>query len=463
VECEDEDGTGCCCKAVKEQRHEVPEGLIAVRRHLDSAGRDSYELDGEPASFTQVQEALARHGLDRAAVSVIRQGELERILLADPELRAEILAQAAGMPVAAPDDEEALVLELERERLRARLGELIVETSEVAKTRGEGGIEEPAELTEQREKAALVAAVLDEWGTQERLPGGRERVFDLLVLPAADGGAPPAQSRSGLRTLLEERASEKVDQDRGTADLEARAALQQTLLDERRRLERALEQVEARLIAFTTRLTEEAAGWRSRLGESHRRVEDRFARYFAYLVPGGRAELPLDLSGGPAQAGLDVRVAFPASGFERLEALSGGQRAMVAFALGLALFMETPARLVVLDEVEPALDDSNLRRFNDLLHEVADTRQVVVVSHQRRTKDVGDVVFGVDVTGNGASLLHYRFEPATKRLIVFGRARGNWLERTAALEDKEGGWSGPRSASLPAAGGDDGAGDKTCC
>jgi hypothetical protein len=180
-------------------------------------------------------------------------------------------------------------------------------------------------------------------------------------------------------------------------------------------------------------------------------------------VPGGRAELPLDLSGGPAQAGLDVRVAFPASGFERLEALSGGQRAMVAFALGLALFMETPARLVVLDEVEPALDDSNLRRFNDLLHEVADTRQVVVVSHQRRTKDVGDVVFGVDVTGNGASLLHYRFEPATKRLIVFGRARGNWLERTAALEDKEGGWSGPRSASLPAAGGDDGAGDKTCC
>lgn len=106
---------------------------------------------------------------------------------------------------------------------------------------------------------------------------------------------------------------------------------------------------------------------------------------------------------------------------------------MVAFALGLAVFDEGDTRLLVFDEVEPALDESNLRAFNDLLHEAATGRQVVIISHQRRTKDVGDVVFGFDHLGGGAAGLQFRYEPRTRRLVVFGRARGNWLDRTAQL------------------------------
>ena len=109
---------------------------------------------------------------------------------------------------------------------------------------------------------------------------------------------------------------------------------------------------------------------------------------------------------------------------------------MVAFALGLAVFEEGDARLLVFDEVEPALDESNVRVFNELLHEAAAGRQVVVISHQRRTKEVGDVVSGFDHLGGGAARLHFRYEPRTRRLVVFGRVRGNWLDRTAQLTEE---------------------------
>ncbi|MCZ7664837.1 MAG: hypothetical protein M5U22_18800 [Thermoleophilia bacterium] len=142
-------------------------------------------------------------------------------------------------------------------------------------------------------------------------------------------------------------------------------------------------------------------------------------------------DLDLPEDGGPPA--LDVQVAFPGCEPERIDTLSGGQRTLVAFAFGLALFLERPTRLLVLDEVEPALDESNLRRFNTLLGEVAATRQVLLVSHQRRTRDVGDVSFGIGRSGEGASMLHYRYERATKGLVVFGHVRGNWLERTETL------------------------------
>jgi energy-coupling factor transporter ATP-binding protein EcfA2 len=163
--------------------------------------------------------------------------------------------------------------------------------------------------------------------------------------------------------------------------------------------------------------------------------------------------LDLDLPDDDRPPALDIRVTFPEREPERVDRLSGGERALVAFALGLALFLEKPSRLLVLDEVEPALDESNLRRFNDLLGELATARQVVVVSHQRRTKDLGDVVFGLDHGGEGALILHYRYEPATKGLVVFGRVRGNWLERTEALAGEDIGARGISSPGLEHAGG----------
>ncbi|HZJ03632.1 MAG TPA: AAA family ATPase, partial [Thermoleophilia bacterium] len=96
-ECGGEGDDGCCSRPSSQHSREVPEGLITVKRHLDREGVATYELEGAAAIATQVKAALSEHGISRELISVIRQGELERVLLADPELRARILAQAAGV------------------------------------------------------------------------------------------------------------------------------------------------------------------------------------------------------------------------------------------------------------------------------------------------------------------------------------------------------------------------------
>ncbi|MCZ7664838.1 MAG: AAA family ATPase [Thermoleophilia bacterium] len=95
-------GDGCCCKPSRQGRHDVPSGLVTVTRRLDQDGAETLLLDGQPASAEEVAQALSPHGLGHAQLSVIRQGELERVLVADPVLRAAILARAAGIAPATP-------------------------------------------------------------------------------------------------------------------------------------------------------------------------------------------------------------------------------------------------------------------------------------------------------------------------------------------------------------------------
>jgi hypothetical protein len=85
------------------------------------------------------------------------------------------------------------------------------------------------------------------------------------------------------------------------------------------------------------------------------------------------------------------------------------------------VFQENDSPFFVLDEVEPALDDTNIRRLQAVLDSVADGRQLLVVSHQQRAKETGDAVFGVERNLDGASQVKFRFEPRTRRLDVFRR------------------------------------------
>ncbi len=426
---EDADGDGCCCKASSRPSEEVPEGLITVKRHLDHEGVAAYELDGSPAEAAQVQAALSEHGISRELISVIRQGELERVLLADPELRARILAEAGGVEESERSDEIPL-LQLEAGRLGAHRQEIERRLAEL-RTVEIPPSDEGFSSTSLR--ARLLEQVLSAWEEEAPLPLGRPEICELLglegaSLPDASGGERP--SLDGLVAEIGRRqAAEETE-----AEMRARRA---GLEEEMAAVDSRLAEVRSRVAELQAQGAQRDAASREALRAAHERVQSRFSRFFQMLVPGGEVQLVLRLPADREPAAIDLAVSFPGCAPERVEALSGGQRALIAFSLGLAFFLEAPSRLLVLDEVEPALDESNLRRFNDLLHEVAQTRQVVVVSHQRRTKDVGDVVFGVDMAGEGASMIHYRFEPATKRLILFGRVRGNWLERSAAHEADE--------------------------
>jgi chromosome segregation protein len=87
----------------------------------------------------------------------------------------------------------------------------------------------------------------------------------------------------------------------------------------------------------------------------------------------------------------------------RLSLLSGGERALTAIALLVAIFRARPSPFYVLDEVEAALDDRNLGRLLELLQQLRDASQLIVITHQKRTMEIGDALYGVTMRGDGVS------------------------------------------------------------
>ena len=132
-------------------------------------------------------------------------------------------------------------------------------------------------------------------------------------------------------------------------------------------------------------------------------VSREFERTFALLFPGGDGRLlltdPEDLLG----SGVEVQARPPGKRVRRLSLLSGGERSLVALAFCFAVFQARPSPFYVLDEVEAALDDVNLQRFLELLDDVREQAQLLVVSHQRRTMEAADALYGVSMQDGGVS------------------------------------------------------------
>jgi chromosome segregation protein len=101
--------------------------------------------------------------------------------------------------------------------------------------------------------------------------------------------------------------------------------------------------------------------------------------------------------------GLDVEARPPGKKIKRLSLLSGGERSLVAVALLISIFTARPSPFYILDEVEAALDDANLGRLLVLLEELRDSSQLIVVTHQKRTMEIADALYGVTMRGDGVT------------------------------------------------------------
>ncbi|MDQ4132317.1 MAG: AAA family ATPase, partial [Actinomycetota bacterium] len=132
-------------------------------------------------------------------------------------------------------------------------------------------------------------------------------------------------------------------------------------------------------------------------------VADNFSRLFETLFPGGTGRLRLTDAETVLQAGIEVEAQPAGKNVRRLSLLSGGERSLVALAFLFAVFRSRPSPFYLLDEVEAALDDVNLHRFLHLLDEFRDHSQLVVVSHQKRTMEAADALYGVTMQPGGSS------------------------------------------------------------
>jgi chromosome segregation protein len=128
-----------------------------------------------------------------------------------------------------------------------------------------------------------------------------------------------------------------------------------------------------------------------------------FEQIFARLFPGGDGRLVLTEPGDMLATGIEVEARPAGKKVKRLSLLSGGERSLTAIAFLLAIFKARPSPFYVLDEVEAALDDTNLQRLLGILDELRETSQLIVITHQKRTMEAADSLYGVTMRGDGVS------------------------------------------------------------
>ena len=147
--------------------------------------------------------------------------------------------------------------------------------------------------------------------------------------------------------------------------------------------------------------------------DAWRDVEAEFPRVFHTLFPGGEVRLVLTEPDDVLATGIEIEARPPGKRVKRLSLLSGGEKSLTALAFLVAIFRARPSPFYVLDEVEAALDDVNLRRLIALLEELRQDSQLLVITHQKPTMDVANVLYGVTMRGDGVTrVISQRMSPA---------------------------------------------------
>jgi chromosome segregation protein len=137
--------------------------------------------------------------------------------------------------------------------------------------------------------------------------------------------------------------------------------------------------------------------------EAYTETAKHFEDIFARLFPGGDGRLILTDPDNPLTTGVDVEARPPGKRIRRLSLLSGGEKSLTAVAMLVAIFKARPSPFYVLDEVEAALDDVNLGRLLVVLEELRESSQLIIITHQKRTMEIADALYGVTMRGDGVT------------------------------------------------------------
>jgi chromosome segregation protein len=328
---------------------------------------------------------------DEEAKARARQHELE----ARREAAGEIASRLAG---------KAAEIEQLAERLRARRRE----QSEAARAAGrrldqlrrERGDAEK-QLTELRERVSRLE--IEEAELRMRLEQAVERIrqeFDCE--PDAAIAAPVPDVPEGMTLTARGRELERELRLMGPVNplalseyealVERHEFLQQQLDDvknTRRELSRVIKAVDEEIVTV----------FESAFAD----VSRHFSELFAMLFPGGSGRLVLTEPHDLLNTGIEMEARPSGKMVRRLSLLSGGERSLAALAYLFSVFRARPSPFYLMDEVEAALDDVNLHRFLDLVHEFRNEAQLLIVSHQKRTMEAADVLYGVSMPPGGSS------------------------------------------------------------
>ncbi|RJP39106.1 MAG: chromosome segregation protein SMC [Desulfobacteraceae bacterium] len=137
--------------------------------------------------------------------------------------------------------------------------------------------------------------------------------------------------------------------------------------------------------------------------EMFNKINEKFKGLFPKLFPGGEAWLELTEAASPNDTGVELMIHPPGKKLSRLSLLSGGEKALSAIAFIFSLFLINPSSYCLLDEIDAPLDDANIFRFNELLKIIGKDAQIIMISHNKRSMEFADVLFGVTMGESGVS------------------------------------------------------------
>ena len=134
-------------------------------------------------------------------------------------------------------------------------------------------------------------------------------------------------------------------------------------------------------------------------------VNEKFQAMFPRLFGGGRASLVLTSEGPGGEPGVEIVAQPPGKKLQSVNLLSGGEKALTAVALIFGIFLIKPTPFCLLDEVDAPLDEGNVGRYNDMVKEMSSQSQFILITHNKRTMEVADTLYGVTMEEPGISKL----------------------------------------------------------
>ncbi|MDR2454352.1 MAG: chromosome segregation protein SMC [Bifidobacteriaceae bacterium] len=347
------------------------------------------------AETERAAEAKARLLAERRAA----QADLARsVEIACGELEA-LVGRAASAAGAERDQAEAARAQREAEAAGLR-GELEQARAQLAEITSAVHRDELARAAGQAKLDALAGKALEDLGLAlEALVG--QYGPDQLVPDPADPAAPPrpyARDEQAKRLRRAERELAALGRVNPLA-LEEFAALE----ERHKFLMAGLDDIK-RSRADLMRVIREIDGRVEQIfASAYQDTAEAFAEVFARLFPGGEGRLVATEPGDWLATGVDIEARPAGKAVKRLSLLSGGERSLVAVAFTLAIFMARPSPFYVMDEVEAALDEVNLGRLLALISELRRSSQVLMVTHQKRSMEIADALYGITMRDDGVS------------------------------------------------------------
>ncbi len=405
------------------------DAVASLESALPSAEEAAAEAVARGAEEARAAEALAegrrrlaadRHALDvqvagldeRCRVLTARLAEVERRLAGHAEEREQAAARRERLEAdAVAIDRLGAVVEREQHGLEAVLGALRSEYAEQGRRVRAGAAEmeaireERARVARRQEQVRERSRVLDRDAAEAAL-----RSEALEATASVDLGVTPDEAQRAPAPELPEGVGAAAHAGALAQKIASLGPINPLALDELSALEERHRELDSQM--------EDVRGARRQLHEVVRELDREIVEQFAAAVadvnehfstlvgglfPGGTGRLTLTEPSDLLHTGIEIEVRPAGRNVRRVSLLSGGERSMAALAFLFAVFRSRPSPFYLMDEVEAALDDVNLHRFLALVREFRDEAQLIIVSHQKRTMEAADALYGVTMAPGGSS------------------------------------------------------------